>query len=108
MHKIFTAAALLTVAASSAIVSSSETAAAQGCGTYIIAGCFKDWNSAESRRRGIGAPLVVDTNNFPKFRNGWFCAADGPWQSGWQEELNYYQHRTDGKAVRDAYAKAAC
>ncbi|PHP67764.1 hypothetical protein CSC94_08745 [Zhengella mangrovi] len=108
MQGIFKTALIVSMLAPAGLFSSATGALAQDCGTYIIAGCYKDWNSAERQRRRIGAPLVVDTNDYPNFRNGWFCAADGPYDSGWEEELNYYKYRTDGRAVRDAYAKEAC
>jgi len=84
---------------------------AQACGHYVILGCFKRRSRATRRLNDLGGPgvggwagaRVVHTNDFPNFRNGWFCVADGPYGSrseamsiAWKE------------AVRDAYVKSGC
>jgi hypothetical protein len=86
-------------------------AAAQACGHYVILGCFRSQGQAISRLNALGGPgvggwagaHVVNTNDYPNFRNGWWCVADGPYASrdgamsiAWKE------------AVPDAYVKNGC
>ncbi len=80
-----------------------EFKVAQACGWYVILGCYKSWNGARSRADRIGAK-IVDTNNYPNFRNGWFCAADGPHSRRRAKQLRRAWRGT----VSDAYAKSAC
>ena len=76
---------------------------AQSCGWYVVLGCFKRYRAAENRANNIGA-YVVDTNNYPNFRNGWFCAVDGPHSKRRARQLRRAWRGT----VSDAYAKSAC
>lgn len=74
---------------------------AQACGWYAIVGCARSWNGASS----IAPPgtYVIDTNQYPNFRNGWFCAADGPYATRGDVPLwKWQQFRSD------AYVKSAC
>ena len=86
-------------------------AQAQACGHYVILGCFKSRNQAISRLNALGGPgvggwagaHVVNTNDYPNFRAGWWCVADGPYATrsvamsiAWKE------------AVPDAYVKKGC
>ena len=83
----------------------------QICGYYVILGCYKQPGQAYTQLNRIGGPMagggagtdVIHTNEYPNFRNGWFCVADGPYASkqnaasiAWKE------------AVRDAYVKNGC
>ena len=96
-------AACATLTAAPAANANGEFQVAQACGWYVVLGCFKSWNGAQRRADRIGA-TVVDTNSYPNFRNGWFCAADGPYSRSRAQQL-----RWDWKAtVPDAYAKSAC
>ncbi len=108
MRNLVMATALGALVASGAVFASSDGAKAQGCGTYIILGCFGSHSAAEHRRASIGAQWVLHTNDYPNFAPGHYCAADGPYSSGYQEDLQWYKTRTDGHKVSDAYAKAAC
>lgn len=76
---------------------------AQACGWYVVLGCFKGYGAAERRANNIGA-RVVDTNEYPNFRNGWYCAVDGPHSRRRAKQLR----RSWRGTVGDAYAKAAC
>lgn len=76
---------------------------AQACGWYVVLGCFQRYRAAQRRARDIGV-IVVDTNDYPNFRNGWFCAVDGPYSRGRANQLRRNWRGT----VADAYAKAAC
>ncbi len=86
-------------------------AAAQMCGHYVVLGCFKNANQAFERLNWLGGPMagggagskVVDTNQFPNFRNGWFCAVDGPYASRAQALSIAWK-----EAVPDAYVKNGC
>ncbi len=93
-------ASLTTLAAAQA---SGEFRVAQGCGWYVVLGCFQSWDAAEDRANGLGA-IVVDTNNYPNFRNGWFCAVDGPYSRG-QAKKRRWNWKS---SVPDAYAKSGC
>ncbi len=76
---------------------------AQACGWYVVLGCFQGYGAAERRANNIGA-TVVDTNDYPNFRNGWYCAVDGPHSKRRAKQLR----RSWRGTVHDAYAKAAC
>ncbi|MEM7427986.1 MAG: hypothetical protein AAF441_17980 [Pseudomonadota bacterium] len=101
----FAALVALAVPATSSIPAQAagEFKVAQACGWYVVLGCFKSWNSAQRRADNIGA-IVVDTNEYPNFRNGWFCAADGPYSRSRARQLRWDWKGT----VPDAYAKSAC
>lgn len=76
---------------------------AQACGWYVVLGCYDSYRQASRQANRIGAG-VVDTNNYPNFRNGYFCAADGPYSRSRARQLR----RSWRGTVRDAYAKSAC
>ena len=92
-----------TVSSAPAANATGEFQVAQACGWYVVLGCFKSWNAAQRRADRIGAS-VVDTNDYPNFRNGWFCAADGPYSRRRARQLRWDWKGT----VPDAYAKSAC
>ncbi|MEZ5799750.1 MAG: hypothetical protein R3D29_03730 [Nitratireductor sp.] len=87
--------------ASTLTVAAPLPATAQACGWYAVVGCARGWNQANS-----DAPpgtYVIDTNQYPNFRNGWFCAVDGPYNSRGEVPLSHWrQYRGD------AYVKNAC
>ncbi len=103
-----TAAFILTVTVAGTLAPGKASAeesyrVAQACGYYVILGCFKSYGAAANRANTIGA-RVVDTNNYPNFRNGWFCAADGPHCRRRARQLRRAWRGT----VHDAYYKSAC
>ncbi|MEZ5792266.1 MAG: hypothetical protein R3D34_16280 [Nitratireductor sp.] len=74
---------------------------AQACGWYAVVGCARGWNQANS-----DAPpgtYVIDTNQYPNFRNGWFCAVDGPYGTKAEVPLSHWRSYRG-----DAYVKNAC
>ncbi|MFZ1815479.1 MAG: hypothetical protein WBO55_16955 [Rhizobiaceae bacterium] len=74
---------------------------AQACGWYAIVGCARSWDQANAD--APAGTYVIDTNQYPNFRNGWFCAADGPYATRDQVPLwQWKQYRSD------AYVKSAC
>lgn len=85
--------------------------AVQGCGWYIILTCQKNRGAAVASLNRLGGPgvggqagaNVINTNNYPNFRPGWWCVADGPYGSrGAAEEIAWRE------AVPGAYVKSAC
>ena len=88
-----------------------QAASAQVCGYYVILGCFRDANKAFERLNYIGGPgagggagsRVLDTNQYPNFRNGWFCVGDGPY--GTKQEA---QSIAWSEMIPDAYVKNGC
>ena len=97
--------AAIGLAAAMAAASHAPAAAStfEGCGWYVIMGCFKSYNGAK-RRAGNGF-LVVNTNDYPNFRNGFYCAADGPF--GRKSDANSFLAGVKSD-VPDAYAKKGC
>ena len=83
----------------------------QGCGWYIILGCFKQWADANRRLDSLGGPVVgggagsriIDTSAVNGFRNGFFCVADGPYVAQGEAESVAWR-----EAVPDAYVKRGC
>ncbi|MEC9342281.1 MAG: hypothetical protein VYD64_00395 [Pseudomonadota bacterium] len=74
---------------------------AQACGWYAIVGCTRSWNGTQSiAPQGTS---VIDTNLYPNFSNGWFCAADGPYAR--RDDVPIW-HWKQFRA--DAYVKSAC
>ncbi|WP_075995338.1 SPOR domain-containing protein [Salaquimonas pukyongi] len=81
------------------------------CGHYVVLGCFKTLTQAQNRLTRLGGPgvggwagaRVVNTNEYPNFRNGWFCVADGPYAS-----RNEAMSIAWKEAVPDAYVKNSC
>ena len=86
-------------------------ASAQVCGYYVILGCFRDANQAFERLNYIGGPgagggagsQVLDTNQYPNFRNGWFCVGDGPYGSKQEAQSIAWS-----EMIPDAYVKNGC
>ena len=103
LTKKWSAAALAMAVASGAMLAAPQSAEAQGCGWYVILGCFKDHGGAMNRAQKVGVG-VVDTYDYPNFRNGWYCAADGPYSKVQANRLLPGYKRQ----VRDAYVKSAC
>jgi len=81
-----------------------DKASAQVCGWYAIGGCFKSWDSADTRSRFLKAP-VVDTDTVPNFRNGWFCVAAGPTN---KSQATSWRNEFRGEGISDAYIKKGC
>ncbi|MER0236777.1 hypothetical protein [Fulvimarina sp. MAC8] len=75
----------------------------QGCGWYAIFACSKSQSVA--RRAAGNGFLTIRTNDYPNFRNGFWCAVDGPFDRGTALSLANSAKR-DG--IRDAYAKRGC
>ena len=83
----------------------------QGCGWYVILGCFKRHSDANARLDWLGGPYagggaglhVMHTNDYPNFRNGFYCVGDGPYGS-----RNEAGSIAWTEAVPDAYVKNAC
>lgn len=75
----------------------------QACGYYVIMGCFRSRGPANRQRSRTGAMTVVDTNQYPNFRNGYYCAADGPFPTDSQISISMYR-----QTVSDAYVKYSC
>ena len=81
------------------------------CGWYVILGCSRTQNGAWRTLNRLGGPgvggwagaQVVRTNDYPNFRNGWYCVADGPYPARWEAESIAWR-----EAVPDAYVKAGC
>ncbi len=104
-------AAGITALASFAAPATAQTAAApdgsykvaQACGWYVVLGCFQRHSAAQRRANNIGA-YVIDTNDYPNFSNGWYCAVDGPHSKRKAKRLR----RSWRGTVGDAYYKSAC
>ena len=108
MFKTFTKSLCIAVIGGATFISASalQTAPgyAQACGWYAIGGCFRGYNSAQNRAINIGAE-VIDTGQYPNFRNGYFCAATGPWT---KSKAGRERSRFKRSGVSDAYRKRAC
>lgn len=97
--------------APAAMVLPASSAQAQACGYYVILGCFKSRNEATGRLTALGGPgvggfagaHVINTNDYPNFRNGWWCVADGPYAT--RDEAMSLAWR---EVVPDAYVKNGC
>lgn len=48
------------------------------CGWWAIYACHKSRNAAIRDMNNVGYGGVVDTDDVPNFRNGYYCVADGP------------------------------
>ena len=75
---------------------------AQSCGWFVIVGCAK---SRRGARRASSGARVLDTNDYPNFRNGWYCGFDGPFSrksAAKQRRLGWLE------ASPDAYVKKGC
>ena len=85
--------------------------AVKGCGWYVVLGCYRAGATARKQLQDLGGPLagggaglsVVDTDNYPNFRNGYRCVMDGPYgSSGTARSIAWIE------AVPNAYVKSAC
>ena len=98
--------ALATTAAAAAVMLGALAPASattfQGCGLYVIMGCAKSYGGAQ-RMAGNGF-LVVYTNDYPNFRDGWYCAAEGPFS---RNQANSFLSAVQ-RDVPDAYIKNGC
>lgn len=107
---------LAAIFAAFAFALASTPASAQACGYYIVLGCFGDRDSAVRQMTDLGGPgiggagvggsigtQVVYTNDFPNFRNGFYCVADGPYTDQADAESIAWT-----EAVPDAYVKSGC
>ena len=82
-----------------------------GCGWYVVLGCSQSFNGSTQTMNRLGGPFagggaglkVANTNEYPNFRNGWYCVVDGPYFS--QGEAQSVAWR---EAVPDAYVKNGC
>ena len=101
---VCSALAPLAIAAVVITGTAAEAAAStfRGCGFYVIMGCTKSQSGA--RRIANGGP-VVRTNDYPNFRNGWYCAAEGPFASRYKADSFLFQ--VEG-SIPDAYVKNGC
>ncbi|MER0240251.1 hypothetical protein [Fulvimarina sp. MAC8] len=97
-----TAAVLMSMALAAPSVASAQNTF-EGCGWYAIFACSKSQSVA--RRAAGNGFLTIRTNDYPNFRNGFWCAVDGPFDRGTALSLANSAKR-DG--IRDAYAKRAC
>jgi hypothetical protein len=92
-------------------IAAPRPAKAQICGHYIILGCYRQAIQAHNQLSRLGGHMagggagsqVIDTNEYPNFRNGWFCVADGPYASK-QQALGIAWK----EVVPDAYVKNGC
>ena len=102
-----TLARLGTLALAAGVVLAAHASASattfQGCGWYVIMGCAKSYAGAQ-RMAGNGF-LVVYTNDYPNFRDGWYCAAEGPFDS--RSRADSFLFQVEGN-VPDAYVKNGC
>ena len=78
-----------------------EEAAAEPGAWFAIGGCYQSSAAANRRAARLGVN-VVDTNDYPNLRNGWYCAAIGPFDRH-SAELNRQQFIAQG--IHDAYVK---
>jgi hypothetical protein len=82
-----------------------------GCGWYVVLGCGKSFNGATRTMNNLGGPYagggaglsVANTNEYPNFRNGFYCVVDGPYQTQAQASSIAWV-----EAVPDAYVKNGC
>jgi hypothetical protein len=74
-----------------------------GCGWYAIIACDQS-RSAMQRLTGEGL-MLIRTNDYPNFRAGWWCVADGPYtyQNGAQEVVSNWK-----RDFPTAYVKKGC
>lgn len=64
-------------------------AAEPRCGWYIVLGCDRSETAMTDKRSAIAAladdgttrTQVVHTDDYPNFRDGWYCLVDGPFES---------------------------
>lgn len=75
-----------------------------GCGWFAIFTCHAGPGEAAGSQRRLGG-IVVNTNEHPNFRNGWYCVAEGPFRN-----KSSAQARVNAKrgAAPTAYVKKNC
>lgn len=108
--------ALIAMLAGLAGITPTAPVMAQACGHYIVLGCFTRHADAVRHMNALGGPgiggagiggsigtQVVHTNDFPNFRNGYFCVMDGPYRSRADAQSIAWS-----EAVPDAYVKNGC
>ena len=83
----------------------------QACGWFVVLRCGRSYPAAQNFLNGLGGPgvgggagtRIIDTNQYPNFRNGFYCVMDGPYSSrGTAESIAWRE------AVPDAYVKSGC
>ena len=88
-----------------------SAAAEDVCGWYVVLGCDRSAAAMEKKRAVIAAladdgttwTKVVDTGDYPNFRDGWYCLVDGPFATrGEAEALDW------GETVGETYVKNGC
>lgn len=99
--KICIKTSLAALAMTAALGTAGERAAAEPGAWFAIGGCYQSSAAANRQAARLGVN-VVDTNDYPNFRNGWYCAAIGPFDRR-SAELNRQQFIAQG--VPDAYVK---
>lgn len=79
----------------------------QACGWYAIWVCAKNRRSAQRAANRFAGGYVVKTSDpdYPNFRNGWYCAVDGPMS---RSEARSYVRELKHEGESSAYAKNAC
>lgn len=88
-----------------------DQASFRGCGWYVVLGCGQNRPALVDRMNYWGGPMagggagmeVINTGDYPNFRNGFFCLVDGPYASqGAAQSIAWTE------AVPDAYVKSGC
>lgn len=83
------------------------------CGYYAILGCAGSEAEMIEKQNilrnlsddGTTRTKVVNTNNYPNFRDGWFCLVDGPFSSLREADRISLDW---GETVGESYAKKGC
>ncbi|MEM7302388.1 MAG: hypothetical protein AAF468_14995 [Pseudomonadota bacterium] len=76
-------------------------ASAQSASWFAIGGCFQSYRAANRRAAQLGVD-VADTNDYPNFRDGWYCAVSGPSSKrNAQRTQRYFKNQ----GIHDAYIK---
>ena len=74
------------------------------CGWWAIYACHKSRDAAINDMNNAGYGGVVDSNDVPNFRNGYYCVADGPTTSS---NANRMKNRARGE-FDSPYVKKGC
>lgn len=75
---------------------------AQGPRYFIVLGSFRRLSAAQAHCNRVGGSYVVNTNEYPNFRNGYFSCVIGP-TSRSEAQRNLWMAK---QIVPDAYVKA--
>lgn len=75
---------------------------AQGPRYFIVLGSFRQLSAAQRHCNRVGGSYVVNTNEYPNFRNGYFACVIGP-TSRAEAQRNLWMAQ---QIVPDAYVKA--